>query len=105
MVSFVLFYLQTSFSINFANKLIGKFPMSATVAIINAEIVFLDEEDHLWPPKNGGSEEWVGIIHNILLGERNKVSYFEWNTLWFMIQCIKNVQVHFINLFDMTKEE
>jgi hypothetical protein len=47
MVSFVLFYLQTSFSINFANKLIGKFPMSATVAIINAEIVFLDEEDHL----------------------------------------------------------
>jgi hypothetical protein len=55
MVSFVLFYLQTSFSINFANNLIEKYPTSAAAAIINAEIVFLDGEDHLRPPKNGGS--------------------------------------------------
>ena len=83
MVSFVLFYLQTSFSINFANNLIEKYPTSAAAAIINAEIVFLDGEDHSRPPKNGGSDEWVGINHNILLGKRNKVSYFEWNTLRF----------------------
>ena len=83
MVSFVLFYLQTSFSINFTNNLIEKYPTSATAAIINTEIVFLDGEDRLQPPKNGGSEELVGINYNILLGKRNKVRYFEWNTLRF----------------------
>ena len=77
MVSFVLFYLQTSFSIDFTNNLTEKYPTSATAAIINTEIVFLDGEDHLRPPKNEGSEEWLGINHKILLGKRNKVSYFE----------------------------
>ena len=85
MVSFVVFYLQTSFSIDFANNLIEKYPKSAAVAIINAEMVFLDEKGHSRPPKNGGSEELVMINHNILLGKYNKVSYFEWNTLRFNV--------------------
>ena len=42
--------------------------MSAAAAIINVTIVFLDGEDHLRPKKNGGSEEWVEINHNILSG-------------------------------------
>jgi hypothetical protein len=73
----LFFHLQTSFSIDFTNNLIEKYPTSATAAIINAEIVFLDGDDHCRPPKNGGSEEWVGINRNIQLGERNKVRYFE----------------------------
>ena len=83
MVSFVLFYLQTSFSIDFTNNLIEKYPTSATAAIINTEIVFLDGDDHSRPLKNGGSAELAGINYNILLGKRNKVRYFEWNTLRF----------------------
>ena len=54
MVSFVLFYLQSSFSINFTNNLIEKYPTSAAAAIINTEIVFLDGDDHSRPLKNGG---------------------------------------------------
>ena len=60
MVSFVLFYLQKSFSIDFTNNLIEKYPTSATAAIINTEIVFLDGDDHSRPLKNGGSENWWG---------------------------------------------
>ncbi len=47
MVCFVLFYLQTSFSIDFANNLIEKYPTSAAAAIINAIKSVLDREDHL----------------------------------------------------------
>ena len=60
MVSFVLFYLQTSFSIDFSNNLIEKYPTSATAAIINAEIVFLDGgiiRDH---QRIGGVKNWWG---------------------------------------------
>jgi hypothetical protein len=60
MVSFVLFYLQTSFSIDFTNNLIEKYPMSAAAAIINTEIVFLDGDDHSQPLKNGGVQNWRG---------------------------------------------
>ena len=69
MVSLLLFCLQMSFSINFANNLIEKSPTSAAPAIIiDPTIVFLDGEDHLRPPKNIESEEWVGINHNICGG-------------------------------------
>ena len=83
MVSFVLFYLQTSFSIDFTNNSIEKYPTSAAATIINTEIVFLDGDDHSRPLKNGGSAELAGINYNILLGKRNKVRYFEWTTLRF----------------------
>jgi hypothetical protein len=66
-----------NFSVDISNNLIEKYPTSAAPAIINAKIVFLDGEDHLRPPKYGGSEKLVGINHNILLGKHNKVSYFE----------------------------
>jgi len=65
MVSFVLFYLQTSFSIDFTNNLIEKYPMSAAAAIINAIITVVDGVDQMRPPKNGGREEWVGIDNNL----------------------------------------
>ena len=61
MVSFVLFYLQTSFFIDFTNNFIEKYPTSAAAAIINTEIVFLDGDDHSRPLKNGGSENWWGL--------------------------------------------
>ena len=61
MVSLLLFCLQMSFSINFSNNLIEKYPTSATAAIINTEIVFLDGDDHSRQLMNGGSEELVGI--------------------------------------------
>ena len=66
MVSLLLFCLQMSFSINFAYNLIEKSPASAAAAIIDPTRVFLDGKDHLRPPKNRESEEWVGINHNIL---------------------------------------
>jgi hypothetical protein len=50
-----------SFSINFSNNLIEKYPTSAASAIIKTEIVHLDGDDHSRPLKNGGSEELVGI--------------------------------------------
>ena len=54
MVSFVLFRLQMSCSISFANNLIEKYQTSADVAIINATTVFLDGgKDHPRPKKNG----------------------------------------------------
>ena len=63
MVSLLLFCLQMSVSINFANNLIEKSPTSADAAIIDPTIVFLDGEDHhLQPPKSRESEEWVGKV-------------------------------------------
>ena len=61
MVSLLLFCLQMSFSINFSNNLIEKYPTSPASAIIKTEIVHLDGDDHSRPLKNGGSEELVGI--------------------------------------------
>ena len=69
MVSFVLFYLQTSFSVDFTNNLIEKYQTSATAAIINTEIVFLDGDDHSRPLKNGGSENWWGSTTISCVGE------------------------------------
>jgi len=64
MVSFVLFYLQTSFSIDFANNLIEKYPTSAATAIICDSV--LGWKGSFATAKEWGIEELVGINHNIL---------------------------------------
>jgi hypothetical protein len=70
MVSLLLSRMKRCFSIDFASNTIEKSPTSAAATIIDPTIAFLIGEDHLQPPKNGGSNEWVGINHNILWEER-----------------------------------
>jgi hypothetical protein len=60
---------ERCFSINYANNLIEKSPTSASEAIINAAIVFLDGEDHPQPQMNRGSEDLMGMNSNISGGK------------------------------------
>ena len=63
------------FSINFANNLIEKYQTSAAVAIINAQIPFLDGEiicDH----QGAGGVKNVATKDNISWGEHDEVRYF-----------------------------
>jgi hypothetical protein len=70
-------------SINFANNLIEKYPMSAAMANINAVLAAIDVEDELKPSRNGGSKNrWGSTV--ISQGEHdNEVSYFNTNKLMF----------------------
>jgi hypothetical protein len=60
MVSFVLFHLQISFSINFANKLIEIYQMSAMRPVLIQQYSVLGWEDHSRPKRMGGEKNGRG---------------------------------------------